>query len=774
MTAVINTAVNREDLKPLTSTTPGVMLTLLGKQIIDYNLEFLIENGFDNIIVMLSYQGEVIRNHIYSKNYKANIHFAFGGGFLGSAGGVRNAVGNINEPFLVIDGMLICDYKAEGIMKYHKASGALATAVTSKTDNPEKNCVAICGQDGRIKKLIENPSYTQAVSNNALTGIYVLSPQCLNLIPQNSTADIFSGLIPKLLEENSRVMSYLAEGYCKKITNISSLRRCQFDMLEGKVNVYIPNTFRDLTVKEESNLRIIPPVFMGKNVTVGKNAVIGPYTVIGDGCNLEDNCKLHNAVIGNECYVGRGAKVNGATVGNGCKLMKGSRIFENAVLGDMVTAGEECSVSAEVKIWPNKMLEPHSTVSETVRYSNSGKNGFLQSGVYRGLGGIELTAEKCALLGSALASTELGKKIGTAHDGKPLSRALLMCFTGSALSYASRVWSFGDCLLPQLHFYTSYCSMDCGVYVSSAQDKVQLTLFSQGGLPLPSYVRRELESRIENRAFSGGSGKFCKNTADMSGVEMMYRRALSELCPEGLEGIKARFACDNEKIRILLCDCFNRLGGKIGDSTVFRFDCDGISVTASDSDSHSFSYGTLTAICCMFEAMSGSDTAVPFDAPAVIDAAVEKYGKQSYRYLTAPAKNENSPVEALAKKQPWVRDALMLCFKLLGIMKMTGMGLYELSCSLPEVNEVRRTVKSTVPFYEICDSLNGFSAVSEYKGEGAEITANGAKAVILPLPDRRGIRIVSKALSAEAAKGLCDEVEDRLNSLLLDKEGKKE
>ena len=70
MKAVILAGDEGKRLKPLTCTVPKAMLPLLGRPIIDYILDLLIENGFDEIYVVLNYSGDCVRSHIVSQNRK--------------------------------------------------------------------------------------------------------------------------------------------------------------------------------------------------------------------------------------------------------------------------------------------------------------------------------------------------------------------------------------------------------------------------------------------------------------------------------------------------------------------------------------------------------------------------------------------------------------------------------------------------------------------------------------------------------------------------------
>ncbi len=763
MKAVIMAGGQGTRLKPLTCTIPKPMMTLLGRPVIDYTLDLLEENNFNEVYITLKYLSDIIRNHIYSQNRKIKIHFITEKEFLGTAGSVKNALKSSDEPFLVISGDAMCDYRLDRIAEYHKANGCTTTIVTAKVGDPSEYGVVCSEKDGRITGFIEKPSFTQAVSNNANTGIYVLNPEVLDIIPENRESDFSRDIFPVILKEKMRLFEYPAEGYWCDIGDFSSYRQCQCDMLDGKVNIRLPSTYKNVIAESDSNMKILPPCYIGKNVTVGKNAVIGPYSVIGDGCKIDDNAKVHGCIIGKESYVGKTAKLNSAIIGNNCSFLKNVSVFENCVVGDRVNVGSDSVLSSGVRIWPNRNVSGGLTVSENIKYTTSKNSLFDESGI-SGTGGVDLTAEKCSLIGSAVGSTSYGRKVGVACDGKPLSRAMLMCVSGGLLSAGSRVWSFDDCLMPQLYFYTSYCSMDSGIYVSSHDDNISISLFSQSGLSVPATVRREIERRITDRTFSVCDGRKCKNLADMSGVGLMYNRELLSQCPDGLSNVSVQIKCENDKILMLMTDALRRLGGKRGEGTVINIAADGLSLTAADRNGEVLGTDTVLAICCMYEIMSGNDIAVPFDAPAVIDAVAEKYSRRVFRYLSSPSVKEDETVAQTAKKQLWARDALFLSLKLLNVMSSTGMSLTELKNRLPRYSTVKKTADFYAPFYELYKVFGTFSPVFGTNGEGVEIRSDKARAVILPRFGKKSVRIITESVSAETAESLCDDIMERLDS----------
>ena len=112
---------------------------------------------------------------------------------LGTAGGVKNAARGFQEPFLVISGDALCDYQLREAVAFHNASGAQATLVTAQVEDPREYGLVRLEEDGRVEGFIEKPGWGQAVSDLANTGIYIVDPACLALVPEGRPFDFCQG-----------------------------------------------------------------------------------------------------------------------------------------------------------------------------------------------------------------------------------------------------------------------------------------------------------------------------------------------------------------------------------------------------------------------------------------------------------------------------------------------------------------------------------------------------------------------------------------------------
>jgi mannose-1-phosphate guanylyltransferase / phosphomannomutase len=63
--------------------------------------------------------------------------------------------------------------------------------------------VVITDKEGRITKFLEKPGWGEVFSDTINTGIYVLEPEVLELIPAGENRDWSKDVFPRMLAENA-------------------------------------------------------------------------------------------------------------------------------------------------------------------------------------------------------------------------------------------------------------------------------------------------------------------------------------------------------------------------------------------------------------------------------------------------------------------------------------------------------------------------------------------------------------------------------------------
>ena len=105
--------------------------------------------------------------------------------------------------------------------------------------------IVITDDNKRITRFLEKPSWGQVFSDTINTGIYILEPEVLDLIPYQEEFDFGKDLFPLMLEKKMPLYGYVADGYWKDIGNLEEYLMGQKDALAGKVKLDISSKLFD-------------------------------------------------------------------------------------------------------------------------------------------------------------------------------------------------------------------------------------------------------------------------------------------------------------------------------------------------------------------------------------------------------------------------------------------------------------------------------------------------------------------------------------------------
>ena len=246
------------------------------------------------------YQPEVITEYFQDGvAFDVQMEYKAAESDLGTAGSVKNCQGLIgNERFLVISGDVLTDFDLTAAIKFHEQNKAKATMILTRVENPLAFGVVITGKDGKIERFLEKPTWGEVFSDTVNTGIYILEPEVLDLIPDKTEFDFSKNLFPLMLKEGMPLYGYVAQGYWADIGNLDQYRLTHQDVFAGKVEINIPGTRQNKVGKE---------IWIGEKTHVDPTAQLSGTVVIGKNCNIREKCQNHLFCFGDGCQVEEGA-----------------------------------------------------------------------------------------------------------------------------------------------------------------------------------------------------------------------------------------------------------------------------------------------------------------------------------------------------------------------------------------------------------------------------------------------------------------------------------
>ena len=220
MKAVILAGGEGARLRPLSCGTPKPMTRLFDRPIMEHTLNLLRKNGITDIAVTLCYMPHVFEEYFGDgSRWGVSLRYYYETTPLGTAGGTAACRDFLDGDFLVISGDAVCDFDFAPLFAFHRQSHAEVTVVLSRQSNPLGYGLVLTGQDGRVSRFIEKPSWDSVFTDTANTGIYILSPAVLQQVPPGKKVDFAHDLFPRLLAEGRAVCAVAADGYWCDVGN---------------------------------------------------------------------------------------------------------------------------------------------------------------------------------------------------------------------------------------------------------------------------------------------------------------------------------------------------------------------------------------------------------------------------------------------------------------------------------------------------------------------------------------------------------------------------
>jgi len=491
-------------IQPLTINLPKPMIPLVNRPIMAHIIELLKRHGISDLVLLLYHQPEIIKN-FFGDGSEFGVHITYVTPLedFGTAGAVKAAAKYLDERFLIISGDLLTDFDLSQVLQFHEANQAQATITLTSVKDPLQFGVVITDKEGRITKFLEKPGWGEVFSDTINTGIYVVEPEVLDLIPAGENRDWAKDVFPQMLAADAPLFGCTLQGYWADIGNTDAYLEASRDIAAGKVAVPVrERPLREgLYLGNEAEVggdlsRLEGMVVLGDNTQVLGQARL-KNCVVGRNCLIEDNCELEDAVLWDNVYLRRGTRIHGAVLCNKVRAGQGVVIEEGAVIGDETDIGDEAFIKKDVKVWPRKVIEGGAIVTTNLIWGEKWRKSLFEGAMVRGLTNVELTPEFSAKLGAAYGST-LPKDafVLAGRDAIRASRMLKRSFVGGLLSAGINVRDTKMVSLPVLRYKLTTFGEVGGIHFRQSPEEpaaTEIIFFDGEGNEISSSMAKGIE-----------------------------------------------------------------------------------------------------------------------------------------------------------------------------------------------------------------------------------------------------------------------------------------
>ncbi|MDR0746666.1 MAG: NTP transferase domain-containing protein [Helicobacteraceae bacterium] len=546
-------------IAPLTNSMPKPMLPVLNRPMMEHIILQLRDVGIREFVVLLYFKPEIIKGYFGDgSSLGITIDYVLPDDDYGTAGAVKKAQPFLNEPFIVASGDLVTDFDFKKIVSFHESKNSQATITLTSVADPLQFGVVIADKKGQIKRFLEKPGWGEVFSDTINTGIYVLEPETLSYIPENTNYDFSKDLFPKLMNEGIVLWGYDATGYWRDVGNPISYREAMEDILAKRVN--LPMAGKRVKVGEGI-------AFIDEGCSLPKGVEIEGFAVIGKNSKISKEATLRNVIIGENCVIDKKAVLenctlwNNVTIGEGCRLKncvlcsqvtfnKKTIVSYGAIIAEDCEVGNNVHIEKDAIVWPKKVIDDGAIVSSNIIWGDKYKKTLFEGGQVKGQTNVELSCEMVSKLAGAFASTlPVNSRVYVSRDYHRASRMLKRAFMSGLMSAGVNISNAHFVPSAVLrHSLSRHEKVIAGVHFRQSENRnsqTEILFYDEAGLSINSNVEKSCERIFYRENFRRVGNDELGNIYEAQAMNSEYLAAFGdEIDSEAIGSAKPKIVVD--------------------------------------------------------------------------------------------------------------------------------------------------------------------------------------------------------------------------------------
>lgn len=199
-------------LFPITETLAKPMIPLAGKPILEYVIQYLVNNNLRDIILVVGHKKEQILEHFGSgREFGANITYVEQSKPIGIEDAILTASPQLEDEseFLIAHADFVAsDEIIKRAIEYHNGLDSDATIVITLVDDPTLYGAVQIDENAKINRIIEKPKKDEAPSNYAAAGVYIFKEGFLKKL---KTEKKFDEAVQSMIREGKTIYGMVWE-----------------------------------------------------------------------------------------------------------------------------------------------------------------------------------------------------------------------------------------------------------------------------------------------------------------------------------------------------------------------------------------------------------------------------------------------------------------------------------------------------------------------------------------------------------------------------------
>lgn len=212
---------------------PKPMVDVLGKPLLQWQIESLHREGISRFIIIVGHLGDVIKNYFDDGKWlNVSIDYILEQNLCGTAGSiykVRSFVSDNDFLFVYADAMFDVDVRR--MMDFHEKHHSAATLFLHPNNHPFDSDLVVLDENDKIlgfdgKQNSRNYWYENLVN----AGIFIFTPRVFEYLREHEAADVERDLLTRMLENRESLYGYKSSEYVRDAGTVDRLKLVTEDL----------------------------------------------------------------------------------------------------------------------------------------------------------------------------------------------------------------------------------------------------------------------------------------------------------------------------------------------------------------------------------------------------------------------------------------------------------------------------------------------------------------------------------------------------------------
>ncbi|MFD1706525.1 bifunctional UDP-N-acetylglucosamine diphosphorylase/glucosamine-1-phosphate N-acetyltransferase GlmU [Siminovitchia sediminis] len=323
-----------------------VLHPVCGKPMVEHVVDHISQLQVNHIVTVVGFGAEMVKERLEGKS-----DFVIQEEQLGTAHAVmqaKDALSGKKGTTLVIcgDTPLISVDTMSALMKQHEESGAKATVLTARAENPSGYGRVIRNAKGDVERIVEHKDANEEelAVTEINTGTYCFDNDALfaaleHVSNENAQGEYYlPDVIEILKEQNETVSAYITDDFEETLGVNDRIALAEAERIMRK-RINRKHMKNGVTIIDPANTYIDTDVMIGSDTVILPGTVIQGKSRIGEDCRIGPHTEIYNCEISHNTTV------------------------QQSVLSDS-------SVGSHVKIGPFAHIRPDSDIRDEVKIGN--------------------------------------------------------------------------------------------------------------------------------------------------------------------------------------------------------------------------------------------------------------------------------------------------------------------------------------------------------------------------------------------------------------------